>query len=219
MFDHYPAGGRSSDPAVVRHRRRARIAPLAVGAAAVVASAVAGCGGGSSTSSQPTTSPPTSPPTTSPPSSPTTAPPTSATPTGGAGGAPGGTIKTATVGQLGQIVVDGQSRTVYLFQKDTGTTSSCSGSCAAVWPPVTTSGKPQAGSGADAAKLGTTKRSDGTTEVTYSGHPLYYYAPDGTASGSAKGQGLNQFGAKWYVLSPSGSAVTKQPSGGGGGGY
>ncbi|MEV4002731.1 hypothetical protein [Actinomadura sp. NPDC049753] len=179
--------------------------PLTVGAAAVVAAAVTGCGGGSSTSSKPTTSPP---------SSPATSPPSSAPPTGSA---PGGTIKTASVGQLGQIVVDGQARTVYLFQKDTGTTSSCSGSCAAVWPPVTTNGMPQAGSGADAAKLGTTKRSDGTTEVTYSGHPLYYYAPDGTTSGSTKGQGLNQFGAKWYVLSPSGAPVTKQPSGGGGG--
>ncbi|MBB6399951.1 putative lipoprotein with Yx(FWY)xxD motif [Actinomadura coerulea] len=206
MFDEYSAGVRSPGPSAVRRRRRARTAgPLAVGAAAVVAAAVAGCGGGSSTSS----------PTTSPPSSPTMSPPSSVAPTGGA--APGGTMKTASVGALGQIVVDGQARTVYLFQKDTGTTSSCSGSCAAVWPPVTTTGKPQAGSGADAAKLGTTKRSDGRTEVTYSGHPLYYYAPDGGASGSAKGQGLNQFGAKWYVLSPSGAPVTQQPSGGGGG--
>lgn len=215
MFDEYSAGARSSGPSAVRRRRRARTAgPLAVGAAAVAAAAVAGCGGGSSTSSNPTTSPPPTP-ATSPPSSPTMSPPSSPAPTGGA--APGGTIKTASVGTLGQIVVDGQARTVYLFQKDTGTTSSCSGSCAAVWPPVTTTGKPQAGSGADAAKLGTTKRSDGRTEVTYSGHPLYYYAPDGGTSGSAKGQGLNQFGAKWYVLSPAGAPVTKQPSGGGGG--
>ncbi|GGT78058.1 lipoprotein [Actinomadura citrea] len=207
MFRVHPVSTvRSSDPVGVPRRRRSRIPapawPLVVSAAAVVA--VAGCGGGSSDSSNQKTSP-------APPPSP------SATATATGGGAPGATTKTANVGQLGQIVVDGQARTVYLFQKDTGTTSSCSGSCAAVWPPVTTNGKPQAGSGTDAAKLGTTKRSDGTTEVTYSGHPLYYYAPDGTSSGSAKGQGLNQFGAKWYVLSPSGAPVTKQPSGGGGG--
>ncbi|GAA1818088.1 hypothetical protein [Actinomadura chokoriensis] len=131
---------------------------------------------------------------------------TSAAPTGGTSGQ---TIKTASVGSLGPILVDGAGRTVYLFEKDKGNQSSCSGSCASVWPPVTTSVKPQPGSGADASKLSTTKRSDGTTEVSYAGHPLYYYAPDGTSSGSTGGQGLDQFGAKWYVLSPSGSAVTK----------
>jgi predicted lipoprotein with Yx(FWY)xxD motif len=131
---------------------------------------------------------------------------TSAAPTGGTSGQ---TIKTASVGNLGPILVDGAGRTVYLFEKDKGNESSCSGSCAAVWPPVTTSVKPRPGSGADASKLNTTKRSDGTTEVSYAGHPLYYYAPDGTSGGSTGGQGLDQFGAKWYVLSPSGSAVTK----------
>lgn len=131
---------------------------------------------------------------------------TSAAPTGGTSGQ---TIGTASAGSLGPILVDGAGRTVYLFEKDKGNESSCSGSCAAVWPPVTTSVKPKPGSGADAAKLGTTKRSDGTTEVSYAGHPLYYYAPDGTSGGSTGGQGLDQFGAKWYVLSPSGSAVTQ----------
>ncbi|MDL4774188.1 MULTISPECIES: COG4315 family predicted lipoprotein [Thermomonosporaceae] len=161
---------------------------------------VAGCGGSSYDSS-----------------SQKMAPKSPAAPT--SGGASAETIKTANVGPLGQILVDGEGRTVYLFQKDKGNTSSCSGACATVWPPVTTNGKPQPGSGADASKLGTTKRSDGTTEVTYSGHPLYYYAPDGSSSGSAKGQGLNQFGAKWYVLSSSGAPVTQQQQGGGGGGY
>ncbi|MEU8305800.1 hypothetical protein AB0C84_19770 [Actinomadura sp. NPDC048955] len=123
-------------------------------------------------------------------------------------------IKTAGVGSLGQILVDGAGRTVYDFQKDTGGKSSCYGACAAVWPPVPAGAKPQAGSGANASLLGTSKRTDGTTQVTYAGHPLYYYAPDGTASGSAKGEGLNQFGAVWYVMSPSGSAVRKS-----GGGY
>lgn len=117
-------------------------------------------------------------------------------------------VKTANVGRLGQVLVDGKGRTVYLFEKDKAGKSSCSGSCAAVWPPVTTGAKPQPGSGVDASKLGTTRRSDGKTEVTYGGHPLYFYAPDG--SGSAQGQGLNQFGAKWYVLSSSGNAVVQQ---------
>lgn len=178
-------------------RRRPRTSMItgvsAVAAAAVVA--VAGCGGGSGGSSG---------------SSASQTPPTS-TPAPGA--ATGETIKTATVGSLGQVLVDGQGRTVYLFEKDKGTTSSCSGSCAAVWPPVATSAKPTAGPGADAAKLGTTRRSDGSTEVTYGGHPVYYYAPDGTAPGSAKGEGLNQFGAKWYTLSASGAKV--EPKGGG----
>ena len=131
---------------------------------------------------------------------------TSAAPTGGTSGQ---TIKTASVGNLGPILVDGAGRTVYLFEKDHGNKSSCSGACATVWPPVTTSATPTPGSGADASKLSTNKRSDGTTAASYAGHPLYYYAPDGTSSGRTGGQGLDQFGAKWFVLSPSGNAVTK----------
>ncbi|WP_242882143.1 COG4315 family predicted lipoprotein [Actinomadura litoris] len=182
--------------AVPRTRRRTSMltAVSAVAAAAVLA--VAGCGGGGDNSSDPQA-----------PTSPALLGSASASPSGGQ------TIKTATVGALGQILVDGQGRTVYLFEKDTGGMSSCTGSCAAVWPPVATSGRPTAGSGADAAKLGTTKRPDGSTQVTYGGHPVYYYVPDGTAPGSAKGEGLNQFGAEWYVLSASGGKV--EPKGGG----
>jgi predicted lipoprotein with Yx(FWY)xxD motif len=84
--------------------------------------------------------------------------------------------------------------------------STCNGACASLWPPDTISGTPKAGPGVDAAKLGTTKRSDGTLEVTYNGHPLYRYAPD-TKAGQDTGQGLNQFGAKWYVLAASGSKI------------
>ena len=78
--------------------------------------------------------------------------------------------------------------------------------CAAVWPPVTVTGAPRAGDGLVANKLGTTKRADGKTEVTYNGHPLYYYVAD-TAPGQTLGQGLNQFGAGWDVLSPSGDKI------------
>ena len=107
---------------------------------------------------------------------------------------------------VGTALVDGQGRTLYLFEADKGPMSTCNGACASLWPPDTTSGKPKAGPGVDAAKLGTTKRSDGTLEVTYDGHPLYRYAPD-TKAGEDTGQGLNQFGAKWYVLAASGIKI------------
>ncbi|WP_222869820.1 COG4315 family predicted lipoprotein [Actinomadura decatromicini] len=191
-----------TDPAHRPRRRRIVGVPLAAAALAAALLEVAGCGDGdSSATNQAATATVQSP-----------APSQT-------GAATGETIKTATVGNLGQILVDGEGRTVYLFEKDTGTASTCSGSCAAVWPPVATSGKPQAGPGADATKLGTTRRGDGSAQVTYGGHPIYYYAPDGTSPGSAKGQGLNQFGAKWYVLSASGNKVQSTGGGSNGGGY
>ena len=107
---------------------------------------------------------------------------------------------------VGNALVDSQGRTLYLFEADKGPMSTCNGACASLWPPDMTSGKPKAGPGVDPAKLGTTKRSDGALEVTYNGHPLYRYAPD-TKAGEDTGQGLNQFGAKWYVLAASGSKI------------
>jgi predicted lipoprotein with Yx(FWY)xxD motif len=107
---------------------------------------------------------------------------------------------------LGRILVDGRGMTLYLFEKDTGMMSTCNGSCAKFWPPVTSTGAAKAGSGLDAGKLGTTARTDGETEVTYNGHPLYYYAGD-KQPGDTTGQGLNAFGALWYVLSPAGKEV------------
>jgi predicted lipoprotein with Yx(FWY)xxD motif len=98
--------------------------------------------------------------------------------------------------------------TVYLFEADKGPTSTCSGACAAVWPPVTASGHPKATGGALAADLATITRSDGATQLTYKGHPLYYYAKDGD-KGDAYGQGLKSFGAGWYVLAPSGNKIDK----------
>jgi len=115
------------------------------------------------------------------------------------------TVSTAK-NKLGTILVDNKGKTLYLFQKDSGGKSACSGGCAAVWPPLTTKGQPAAGNGVDASKLGTTKRSDGSTEVTYNGHPLYYYASDQSA-GQTTGQGINSFGAQWFVLNPSGDQV------------
>ena len=107
---------------------------------------------------------------------------------------------------LGKILVDAKGQTLYLFQKDKGTQSTCDAACASAWPPLTTSGKPKAGPGVSASKLGTTKRSDGSTEVTYNGHPLYTFEGD-SAPGQTTGQGSTAFGAPWYVLSAAGTQI------------
>jgi predicted lipoprotein with Yx(FWY)xxD motif len=117
------------------------------------------------------------------------------------------TIKVATVAKLGQVLVDGSGRTLYLFVKDAGATSTCYGDCATYWPPLLTSGAPQAGAGASASLLGTTKRNDGTVEVTYAGHTLYYVVTDHNP-GDATGQGVNNFGALWFVVGPDGKQIT-----------
>ena len=106
----------------------------------------------------------------------------------------------------GRALVDGQGRALYLFEADKGDTSTCSGACAGIWPPATTSGKPSVASGLAAGKIGTTKRTDGGRQLTYNGHPLYRYAAD-PKPGDANGQGLNQFGGKWYVLNASGAKI------------
>jgi len=108
--------------------------------------------------------------------------------------------------RLGRILVDARGRTLYLFEKDKGRSSTCYGACASYWPPMTTIGRPRAGVGVNAALLGTTKRRDRKVEVTYAGHPLYYFAGD-MKRGDTNGQGLNQFGAGWYVLSPAGRKI------------
>ena len=126
----------------------------------------------------------------------------------------------ATVGvensNLGKILDDSQGRTLYVFQADSGTKSNCSGACATNWPPLT-SANPTVGKGANASMLGTSKRSDGTTQVTYNGHPLYTFAGD-SGPGDTSGQGVNAFGGLWYVLSPAGQQVTTSGSNNSGGG-
>jgi predicted lipoprotein with Yx(FWY)xxD motif len=117
----------------------------------------------------------------------------------------GGTRITTHRSDLGRILVDAQGRTLYLFEKDKGATSSCNGACASIWPPVTGATR-VAGPGLSAAKLGSIKRADGKTEVTYAGHPLYTYAGD-SKPGETSGQGLDDFGAEWYVLAPSGHKI------------
>lgn len=100
-------------------------------------------------------------------------------------------------------LVDGSGRTLYLFEADKSTTSTCSGACATAWPPVTTEGAPTAASGAKASLLGTSKRDDGTTQVTYAGHPLYLFSGD-SAPGDTNGAGSEAFGAEWYPVTPAG---------------
>ena len=120
--------------------------------------------------------------------------------------AAGTTIKAAS-SRLGQILVDANGRTLYLFVADSGTTSTCnSAGCVQNWPPVLTKGTPQAGAGVTSSLLGTTTRKDGTTEVTYAGHPLYYFIAD-KQPGQVTGQGIDAFGGPWYVVSPSGMQI------------
>ncbi len=127
--------------------------------------------------------------------------------------------KAATLGvestSLGKILDNGQGRTLYVFQADTGTKSNCSGACATNWPPLT-SANPTVGKGASASMVGTSKRSDGKTQVTYNGHPLYTFAGD-SSPGDTSGQGVNAFGGLWYAVSPAGQQVTASASNNGGG--
>ena len=146
----------------------------------LIAAAVAGCGGGGATAA---------------------VEPASASATLAAKPATVSTRK----GQLGTFLVDGRGRTLYLFEKDKGTASTCYGACASVWPPLTTGANAKA-SGLRGARLGTTRRKDGKTEITVAGHPLYTYAGDQRA-GDVKGQGLDQFGAEWYVLGANGHKI------------
>jgi predicted lipoprotein with Yx(FWY)xxD motif len=120
-----------------------------------------------------------------------------------------GTVLTLhSVGNLGNILVGANGKTVYFFLADTGMTSTCSGSCAQNWPPVTTTGAPQAMGGVSQALLGTTKRGDGRTQITYHGHPLYYFIAD-SGPGMANGENLDAFGARWEVVNAAGMSVVK----------
>ena len=171
--------------------------------AVVGALVIAGCGGGGSSSSSSGSS-------------------------GGEGGneltsSGGGTVSGAEVSGLGTVLVDSEGMTLYEFTEDEGMTSVCYGECEAAWPPVVASGEPTAGEGAMSADLGTTKRKDGTEQVTYKGHPLYTFAGD-KAPGEANG---NESEGTWFALDEAGSAVKgtasaesePEESSGGGGGY
>jgi predicted lipoprotein with Yx(FWY)xxD motif len=119
---------------------------------------------------------------------------------------------------LGRVLVDGRGHTLYLFAKDMRGKSTCSGACAAFWPPLISAGKPLAGPGVNSTRLGTTKRADGRLQVTYNHHPLYLFAKD-ARKGDTKGEGLEAFGAEWYAVSAAGAKVENQSAPAGGYGY
>ncbi|MBK5219665.1 MAG: hypothetical protein JJE35_07755 [Thermoleophilia bacterium] len=113
-------------------------------------------------------------------------------------------VSVAAVPGLGQLLVDSEGHTLYDFHKDKGTESSCYGACEEAWPPLLTEGEPHPSNGADAAKLGTTTRKDGSEQVTYAGHPLYTFVED-KGPGEANGNDVTAFGAQWYALTPGGA--------------
>ncbi len=151
---------------------------------AALALLVAGCGGGGSSTSASSTA--------------------ASSETSGSSG--GMTVSAAEVSGLGTVLVDSEGFTVYTFAKDKGSTSSCYGACEQGWPPVTVKGQPS-GEGAIASQLGTTKRKDGTVQVTYAGHPLYTFALD-SEPGEATGNESTAFGGKWSVMDEAGEAVS-----------
>ena len=169
--------------------RPLRLAALDLASALVLAA----CGSSSSsgTSSSSTTTPSSS--ATSSSSSATSSP------------RPASVVATKT-NSLGTFLVDAKGRALYLWDADHGSMSACNGECATDWPPLTATGTPKAGGQAKSSLLGTTKRSDGSREITYAGHPLYYFAGD-SAPGQTGGQGSDSFGSPWWVVSPGGNAI------------
>jgi predicted lipoprotein with Yx(FWY)xxD motif len=118
-----------------------------------------------------------------------------------------GAVVKVTHGAQGTYLVDGSGRALYLWVADRNGMSSCSGACAQAWPPLTTKGAPTGSGGVASAKLTTITRSDGAKQVVYNGHPLYYFAGD-TGAGTTTGQGSDSFGAKWWLVTPAGAAIT-----------
>jgi predicted lipoprotein with Yx(FWY)xxD motif len=126
-------------------------------------------------------------------------------PAAGSSAVKGTTVKTAK-SRFGKIIVDGRGRTLYLFEKDRRGHSACSGTCATYWPPLLTTAKQVAGTGAKKSLLGTIRRANGKKQVTYGGHPLYRYVQD-KKPGQITGQDSHFFGASWYVVSPAGKKI------------
>jgi predicted lipoprotein with Yx(FWY)xxD motif len=122
---------------------------------------------------------------------------------------------------LGDVLVDRQGRTLYLFARDSGPTSACTGACAVNWPPLRVRGTLLVGSGAKSSEIGKTPRPDGSSQLTYNEHPLYTFVND-KKPGDTNGEGINAFGGSWFAVSPAGDRIAprSQPQGGGGyGGY
>lgn len=169
-------------------RRTAKFRLGAAVAVVGVAAAVAGCGGSSSSASSNTSAP-------------------APAPTSSASGSGAALSIGTSNGSDGTYLTGASGRTLYLWVADANGKSSCSGDCASAWPPLTVKTIPKASAGVNARDLGTVKRAGGAEQVTYKGHPLYYFAGD-TGAGQVTGQGSDQFGAKWWLVAPSGSAIT-----------
>jgi len=176
--------------------QRLGAAALALGVLALI---VAGCGSSSKTSS-------------------TSAGQSTAASVTNAGSSSSGAatiVSTAGTPKFGTVLVNSKGLALYDFQKDSGTKSACYGSCAKVWPPLTSAGTPKAAGGVEGSKLGTIKRTDGTTQVTYNGHPLYTYTAD-RGPGEVNGNGTTSFGGSWHALDPSGSEAKSAATSAGG---
>jgi predicted lipoprotein with Yx(FWY)xxD motif len=165
---------------------------------------LAGCGSDSGAESPPAAATPSSATVPSPSQPSTSVSPTSPgkRPTSPA---PAGTgVKTA-ASDFGVILFDSTGQAIYLFDKEKSATSACYGACAEAWPPVLTKGPPKALGGVKQSLLGTTKRTDGTTQVTYGGHPLYFYAHE--AKNEVKCHNVEGFGGLWLVVTTDGRAA------------
>lgn len=161
----------------------------------LVGSLAAACGGNSSSPSA-AASP-----------SPAASPSAAASPLPGDAG-PNPTVATAS-NKLGTILVDGHGATLYEFGIDGANSSKCTGTCAGDWYPFTTTeGAPTAGTGATASMLGTFTRADGSTQISYNSHPLYYYSDDMKKPGSILGQGNTEYGGLWETMTPAGALDT-----------
>jgi predicted lipoprotein with Yx(FWY)xxD motif len=169
--------------------RKARFHAGGIAALVGVVLVVAGCGSSSSSSSAPAP-----------------APAPTATNAAASGGSSKGVSVSLAKGSGGTYLAGASGRALYLWVADSNGKSSCAGSCAKAWPPLLTKSAPVAGHGVQASDLGTITRSDGGKQVTYKGHPLYYFVED-TSSGTTHGQGSDNFGAKWWLVAPSGSAI------------
>jgi predicted lipoprotein with Yx(FWY)xxD motif len=162
-----------------------------LGAAVGVAVLAAACSSGSSTSS----------------STPAATATSASASAAGASSTASATVISTKSSSAGEFLTNGSGRAVYLWEKDPKDQSTCTGSCASTWPPVTTTGSVTASGGAVSADLGTITRSGGVKQVTYDGHPLYYYVGD-TGAGTVNGQGSTGYGAYWWILAPSGAPIT-----------
>lgn len=186
-------------PASKRFTRFPRSAGLAV-PAVLIAVVTAACGSSSKTTSVGTSTSSSAPAVTAP---------SNSDPSSGSSAT--GVSLTTKSGASGTYLTDSAGRTLYLFAPDTKTTSNCDGACATNWPPLTTTGKATAGSGVNASATTTITRSGGAHQVTYNGHPLYYFIAD-KAAGDTNGQGVNAFGGLWSLVTPSGQAITSSSS-------